>query len=173
MASILLGGGCFWCTEAVFLALKGVTAVTSGYAGGEAATANYQRVCEGDTGHIEVVKVDYDPQVIDLSVILSVFFTTHDPTTLNRQGNDIGEQYASVIFYADEAQKQAGAQMIDKLKADSIAVVTRLEAAPPFYAAEDYHQNFYANNPEQAFCNFAIPPKLAKLREKFLPYLKD
>lgn len=170
--SILLGGGCFWCTESVFGALKGVQSVVSGYAGGSADTANYQAVCTGMTGHVEVVQVVYDDQVIDLSQILAVFFATHDPTTPNRQGNDIGTQYASVIFYDNQADQAIAEQLINELIKDGIPVVTRLEMAPQFYPAESYHQNYFANNPTQPYCNFAIPPKLAKLREKFTDLLK-
>ncbi|MDH2274157.1 peptide-methionine (S)-S-oxide reductase MsrA [Moraxella porci] len=172
MRSILLGGGCFWCTESVFGALKGVQSVVSGYAGGSADTANYQAVCTGMTGHVEVVQVVYDDQVIDLSQILAVFFATHDPTTPNRQGNDIGTQYASVIFYDNQADQAIAEQLINELIKDGIPVVTRLEMAPQFYPAESYHQNYFANNPTQPYCNFAIPPKLAKLREKFTDLLK-
>ncbi|UTO06169.1 peptide-methionine (S)-S-oxide reductase MsrA [Moraxella sp. FZLJ2107] len=172
MRSILLGGGCFWCTESVFGALKGVQGVVSGYAGGSADTANYQAVCTGTTGHVEVVQVVYDDQVIDLSQILAVFFATHDPTTPNRQGNDIGTQYASVIFYDNQADQVIAEQLINELIKDGIPVVTRLEMAPQFYPAESYHQNYFANNPTQPYCNFAIPPKLAKLREKFTDLLK-
>lgn len=131
--SILAGGGCFWCTESVFGALKGVQSVVSGYAGGSADTANYQAVCTGTTGHVEVVQVVYDDQVIDLSQILAVFFATHDPTTPNRQGNDIGTQYASVIFYEDNTDKAIAEQLINELIKDGIPVVTRLEMAPQFY----------------------------------------
>lgn len=167
MQTITLGGGCFWCTEAVFLKVKGVQAVTSGYAGGQAHTADYEAVCGGDTGHVEVIKVDFDENIIDLSDILDIFFTIHDPTTLNRQGNDVGTQYASVIFYHDDKDLPIIHHKINNLKNQDIAIVTRVEKAPPFYIAESYHQNFFAKNPTQGYCNFAIPPKLAKLREKF------
>lgn len=170
--SILLGGGCFWCTESVFGALKGVQSVISGYAGGTADTANYPAVCTGNTGHVEVVQVVYDDQLIDLEQILAVFFATHDPTTLNQQGNDVGTQYASVIFYGNENDKAVAHQIIDELISDGVPVVTRLEPAPVFYPAESYHQNYFANNPTQSYCNFAIPPKLAKLRAKFAELLK-
>ncbi|STZ56413.1 Peptide methionine sulfoxide reductase MsrA [Moraxella lacunata] len=172
MQEIILGGGCFWCTESVFLAVKGVISVTSGYAGGQAETADYESVCSGQTGHVEVIKVVYDEQVIDLSNILDIFFATHDPTTPNRQGNDIGTQYASVIFYTDEADLPIINDKIATLKADGINVVTRVEKAPAFYPAEDYHQNFFAKNPTQGYCNFAIPPKLQKLRAGFSTLLK-
>ncbi|WP_435939097.1 peptide-methionine (S)-S-oxide reductase MsrA [Moraxella bovoculi] len=172
MQHIILGGGCFWCTESIFLSLKGVQSVVSGYAGGTAQTADYETVCTGRTGHVEVIDVTFDESVIDLSVILDVFFATHDPTTLNRQGNDIGTQYASVIFYTDDAQLDMIHDKIGSLKADGIAVVTQVRPAPKFYQAEDYHQNFFAKNPTQSYCNFAIPPKLVKLRANFSEYLK-
>ncbi len=167
MQKIILGGGCFWCTEAVFASLKGVVRVTSGYMGGSAETANYDAICTGLTDHVEVVEVSFDESIISLNELLSVFFATHDPTTLNRQGNDIGTQYASVIFYTDSAQKQAAEDSIAKLIAEGVPVVTQVRAAEVFYPAEDYHQNFYAKNPMQGYCNFSIPPKLIKLRENF------
>lgn len=172
MQRIILGGGCFWCTESVFLALKGVISVTSGYAGGTADTANYQAVCTGQTAHIEVIEVVFDDGVIDLSTLLDVFFATHDPTTLNRQGNDIGTQYASTIFYTDETQLGIIEQKIAQLRAAGVPVVTQVHDSPEFYPAESYHQNFYASNPNQPYCNFAIPPKLAKLRSQFATLLK-
>ncbi|MDO4251289.1 MAG: peptide-methionine (S)-S-oxide reductase MsrA [Moraxella sp.] len=167
MQSIVLGGGCFWCTEAVFLTLKGVLGVKSGYMGGSADTANYSDVCTGDTGHIEVIHVEFDDALIGLSDLLDVFFVIHDPTTLNRQGNDIGTQYASVIFYANDTQKQLAQNKINALIAQGIDVVTQLLPIQPFYTAEDYHQNFFANNPTQGYCNIAIPPKLEKLKTQF------
>ncbi|WFF38173.1 peptide-methionine (S)-S-oxide reductase MsrA [Moraxella nasibovis] len=172
MQTIILGGGCFWCTESVFLHIKGVSSVVSGYAGGQADTANYEAVCGGDTGHIEVIKVDFDDTVIDLSGILDIFFATHDPTTQDRQGNDIGRQYASVIFYTHDEQVDIIHHKINELKQQGIAVVTEVYSAPTFYPAESYHQNFYANNPTQGYCNFAIPPKLAKLRSNFAQFFK-
>lgn len=173
MKTILLGGGCFWCTESVFDSLKGINSVISGYAGGAGDTANYQAVCTGETGHVEVIEVSYDDSILGTDAILSVFFATHDPTTLNRQGNDIGTQYASVIFYTDDEQAKVAKAMIESLRSEGVNVVTKLEPAPTFYPAEDYHQNYYANNPTQAYCNFAIPPKLAKLRANFAHLLKD
>lgn len=172
MQTIILGGGCFWCTEAVFVRLKGVQSVISGYAGGTSQTANYEAVCEGDTEHIEVIKIDFDEQVIDLSTILDIFFVIHDPTTQDRQGNDIGRQYASVIFYTHDNQVNLIQDKINTLKNQGVAIVTEVYLAPTFYPAESYHQNFYANNPTQGYCNFAIPPKLAKLQEKFAEFLK-
>lgn len=171
MQKIVLGGGCFWCVESVFRQLQGVVNVTSGYMGGTAQTADYESVCTGETGHVEVVQVEFDG--VSLDEILAVFFATHDPTTPNRQGNDVGTQYASVIFYGDDEQQAVAQAMIDSLKSQGVAVVTRLEPAQVFYPAEGYHQNFYAKNPTQAYCNFAIPPKLAKLREKFAHLLNN
>ena len=139
MKTILLGGGCFWCTESVFDSLKGVSSVISGYAGGASDTANYHAVCTGETGHVEVIEVSYDESIIGIDEILSVFFATHDPTTLNRQGNDIGTQYASAIFYTEDEQAKAAEAMIESLRSEGVGVVTRLEPAPTFYAAEDYH----------------------------------
>lgn len=173
MQQALFGGGCFWCVEAVFLQLRGVHRVVSGYAGGHTTNPSYEQICQGDTNHAEVILIEYDEAQIEFKQLLDVFFATHDPTTLNRQGNDIGTQYRSVIFYADDAQKQQATQYIDALKADGLAIVTELSAWPTFYPAEDMHQNFYERNPEQGFCNFAIPPKLAKLRSKFQSLMKQ
>ncbi|MHA3050872.1 peptide-methionine (S)-S-oxide reductase MsrA [Acinetobacter sp. ANC 4640] len=172
MQQALFGGGCFWCVEAVFLQLRGVLQVTSGYAGGHLVEPSYEAVCNGNTGHAEVVKIDFDEEQVRYTDLLTVFFATHDSTTLNRQGNDIGTQYRSVIYYYNNEQKQQAKQFIDELKAEGIQVVTELTAAPVFYAAEDYHQNYYAKNPSQGYCNFSIPPKLNKLRSKFQSLLK-
>jgi len=172
MQQALFGGGCFWCVEAVFLQLRGVIQVTSGYAGGHLVEPSYEAVCSGNTGHAEVVKIDFDEEQVRYTDLLTVFFATHDPTTLNRQGNDIGTQYRSVIYYYNNEQKQQAKQFIEELKAEGVQVVTELTAAPVFYAAEDYHQNYYAKNPSQGYCNFAIPPKLNKLRSKFQSLLK-
>ncbi|WP_169392536.1 MULTISPECIES: peptide-methionine (S)-S-oxide reductase MsrA [Psychrobacter] len=171
MQTIILGGGCFWCTESVFLSLKGVDSVVSGYMGGEAATANYQAVCGGDTGHIEVIKVSFDDKVIPLEIILDAFFTTHDPTTKDRQGNDVGSQYRSVVFYTDDDQKPTVDRVINELRDGGVNVVTEVHPASEFYEAEDYHQDFFNKNPAQAYCNFAIPPKLAKLRQSLSQYM--
>lgn len=167
MQTIILGGGCFWCTESVFRHVKGVTQVTSGYMGGDASTANYRAVCNGDTGHIEVIKVDFDEQLIDFDTVLQIFFATHDPTTHDRQGNDVGRQYASVVFYVNEAQKPTIDRVIGELRANGVNVVTEVHPAVTFYPAEDYHQDYYANNPSQGYCNLVIPPKLAKLKTYF------
>ena len=173
MQHALFGGGCFWCTEAVFLQLKGVSAVTSGYAGGHVQQPTYEQICNGDTQHAEVILVQYDETQISFAQLLDVFFATHDPTTLNRQGNDVGTQYRSVIYYLNEEQRVQAQQRIDALKADGLDIVTELSPAPVFYPAEDYHQNFFARNPSQGYCNFAIPPKLMKLRSKFQDLLKE
>lgn len=173
MQTIILGGGCFWCTESVFLSVKGVQQVTSGYTGGDAATANYNAVCGGDTGHIEVIKVDFDESVTPLEVILDIFFATHDPTTRDRQGNDVGSQYRSVIFYTDEQQKPTIDRTINKLRDMGLDIVTEVHPASEFFEAEDYHQDYFNKNPDQGYCQFAIPPKLAKLRKEFNEYVAN
>ena len=167
MQQAVFGGGCFWCVEAVFLQLKGVQTVVSGYAGGVTQHPSYEQICEGNTQHAEVIQINFDDSQISFSQLLDVFFATHDPTTLNRQGNDVGTQYRSVIFYQDESQKQLAQQRIEELKAEGINIVTELSPMPTFYPAEEYHQNFFARNPNQGYCNFSIPPKLMKLRSKF------
>ncbi|MBJ8434020.1 MULTISPECIES: peptide-methionine (S)-S-oxide reductase MsrA [Acinetobacter] len=173
MQQALFGGGCFWCVEAVFLQIRGVEKVTSGYAGGHTTNPTYEQVCQGDTQHAEVILVDFDEEQVTYSQLLDVFFATHDPTTLNRQGNDIGTQYRSVIYYYNEEQKQAAEQTIQTLKNDDLDIVTELSPVPTFYPAEEYHQNYYAKNPSQGYCNFAIPPKLLKLYSKFQHLMKD
>lgn len=172
MQQALFGGGCFWCVEAIFLQLKGVEKVVSGYAGGQTEQPTYDDICRGDTHHAEVILIDYDEAQLNFSQLLDVFFTTHDPTTLNRQGNDVGTQYRSVIYYLNAEQRQQAQITIDKLKAEGLNIVTELSPAPQFYPAEDYHQNFFAKNPAQGYCNFVIPPKLMKLRSKFQNLLK-
>ena len=171
MQTIILGGGCFWCTESVFLSVKGVQSVVSGYMGGDASTANYQAVCSGTTGHVEVIKIEFDESVVPLEVLLDVFFATHDPTTKDRQGNDVGSQYRSVVFYTEDTQKPTVDRTISELRDMGVNVVTEVHPAVDFYAAEDEHQDFFNRNPSQAYCNFAIPPKLAKLRQKFSQYM--
>ncbi|WP_180088996.1 peptide-methionine (S)-S-oxide reductase MsrA [Acinetobacter sp. YH12219] len=173
MQQAVFGGGCFWCVEAVFLQLKGVQTVVSGYAGGVTQHPSYEQICEGNTQHAEVIQINFDDSQISFSQLLDVFFATHDPTTLNRQGNDVGIQYRSVIFYQDESQKQLAQQRIEELKAEGINIVTELSPMPTFYPAEEYHQNFFARNPNQGYCNFSIPPKLMKLRSKFQDLLKS
>ena len=173
MQQALFGGGCFWCTEAVFLQLKGITQVVSGYAGGHTTNPTYEAICNGDTNHAEVILIDFDEQQISYQQLLTVFFAIHDPTTLNRQGNDIGTQYRSVIYYFNALQKAEATQFIEQLKADGLDIVTELSSVPTFYPAEEYHQNFFARNPAQGYCNFAIPPKLLKLHSQFKDLWKD
>ena len=173
MQQALFGGGCFWCVEAVYLELQGIHKVTSGYAGGDTDNPTYEDICRGDTNHAEVILIDFDEAQISYAQLLDVFFATHDPTTLNRQGNDVGTQYRSVIYYFNDAQRADAEQAINDLKAEGLDIVTELSPVPTFYSAEDYHQNFYARNPSQGYCNFAIPPKLMKLRSKFQALLKD
>jgi peptide-methionine (S)-S-oxide reductase len=176
-ASIVLGGGCFWCTEAVFLSLDGVLSVRSGYAGGTAATANYQAVCNGSTDHAEVIEVAYDPARITLGRILQVFFeVAHDPTQLNRQGHDMGRQYRSAIFYRTPGQRRVAEAYIAQLNgahAFESPIVTTLEPLEAFFEAEGYHQNYAARNPGQPYILFSTVPKMAKLRDSFAPLLKD
>ncbi len=170
-----LGGGCFWCLEAVFDDLNGVLGVESGYAGGKIANPTYQQVCTGATGHAEVVQLTFDPGVISFAQILRVFFTIHDPTTLNRQGADVGTQYRSAIFYHDAEQKQIADQIVAEITAAQIwsaPLVTELAPFQTFYAAEDYHQEYFANNAEQMYCRVVIAPKVAKFREHYRAQLK-
>ena len=167
--SIVFGGGCFWCTEAVFQNLKGVISVMPGYAGGTMANPTYEAVCSGTTGHAEVTKVEYDPTKISFRDLLTVFFATHDPSTLNRQGNDVGTQYRSAIFYTTEQQKEASAAFIKELDAEAggSPIVTEVKPLDMFYEAEAYHRNYYQNNPEKAYCQVIINPKLEKVQKKF------
>lgn len=163
-----LGGGCFWCLEAVYDEVQGVEKVISGYAGGSVENPTYQQVCSGTTGHAEVVQVIYDPDVISFREILEIFFVIHDPTTLNRQGADVGTQYRSVIFYHDEEQRQTAKEvMAEVAEAWDDPIVTELSPVPAFYSAEDYHQDYYENNPAQPYCQVVIRPKLAKFRKTF------
>jgi peptide-methionine (S)-S-oxide reductase len=171
----VFGGGCFWCIEAVFDQLEGVESVESGYMGGKNANPTYQQVCEGNTGHVEVVRVTFDPQQISFNDLLDVFFTVHDPTTLNRQGNDIGTQYRSVIFYATDEQKQQAEDAIAKLnssRAFPSPVVTTVEPVKDFFIAENYHQEYYANNSSQPYCQFVISPKMKKFQQKYAERMK-
>jgi len=166
----IFGGGCFWCIEAVFQRLGGVRHVESGYMGGRVEDPTYRQVCDGDTGHVEVVRVTFDPDEITYRDLLDVFFAVHDPTTLNRQGNDVGEQYRSVVFYNDEEQKRTAEETIRELtsvKAFSEPIVTVVEPNSTFYPAEAYHQNYYNENSRQPYCMFVISPKLAKFEKKF------
>ncbi len=173
---ITLGGGCFWCLEAVFEEVKGVRRAVSGYSGGTVADPSYQDVCSGETGHAEVVQVTFDPSVISLKELLSVFFTIHDPTTLNRQGADRGTQYRSIVLYRNEAQKAAAEAVIREIEAAKIygsPIVTQLVPFKAFYEAESYHQDYYRTHPTQAYCRIVISPKVAKFREKFRRLMKS
>lgn len=170
------GAGCFWCTEAVFQNLKGVSACTSGYMGGHVTNPTYNDVCGGDTGHAEVIQVDFDPEIISYDELLLVFFKTHSPTTLNRQGNDVGTQYRSVIFYHTQEQKKSAESMIDNLTKQNVfdrPIVTEIAPVSEFYKAEDYHQNFFSTNPSKAYCVFVIQPKLDKFAKEFKDKLKE
>jgi peptide-methionine (S)-S-oxide reductase len=171
----IFAGGCFWCTEAVFEELDGVSDVTSGYIGGSADTANYEAVCRGDTNHAEAIKITYDPAKITFGQLLMVFFSTHDPQTLNRQGNDAGTQYRSSIFYANDDEKRVASKYIEQLtdiKAFPKPIVTKLEPLTPFYTAEAYHQNYACQNPHNPYIAHIAVPKLQKVREKFPNQLK-
>lgn len=170
-----LGGGCFWCTEAVYLELKGVIDVKPGYSGGHVKNPTYKEVCTETTGHAEVVQITFNPEIISFSEILEVFFMTHDPTSLNRQGNDVGTQYRSAIFYHSEKQKEVAEKVIelfDKEKVYTKPIVTEVTKFDTFYIAEDYHLNYYARNKAQAYCQFVVAPKLDKFRKIFKDQLK-
>ena len=170
-----LGGGCFWCTEAVFLKLKGVKKVVSGYTGGLRKNPTYKEVCTGLTGHAEVIQVEFDPAKITFEQILDVFFHTHDPTTLNRQGADVGTQYRSAVFYHNAEQKQIAAKTIAELNKSGDfddPIVTTLEEMKIFYPAEDYHQDYFANNPGNPYCMAVVGPKVAKFRKRYKELLK-
>ncbi|HWO42873.1 MAG TPA: peptide-methionine (S)-S-oxide reductase MsrA [Candidatus Eisenbacteria bacterium] len=172
----VFGGGCFWCTEAVFERLRGVDSVTSGYAGGTTGNPTYEEVCSGTTGHAEVVRIEYDPDEISYRDLLAVFFATHDPTTPNRQGNDVGPQYRSIVLYATPEQKRQAEAFIEELNrtnAFGAPVVTAVEPLAEFYPAEAYHQKYYAQNPYQPYCQITIPPKLTKLKQRFAALLKS
>ena len=171
----VLGGGCFWCTEAVFSRLKGILRVTPGYAGGNVDKPTYQQVCDGTTGHAEVNKIEFDPSVISYTDLLKVFFHVHDPTTLNRQGNDFGEQYRSIILYNNDEQKDAAERFVRDLNTNGEfkrPVVTEIKPLTAFYEAEDYHQGYYENNSRQPYCRLIITPKLDTFRQKFSKSLK-
>jgi len=173
--TITVGGGCYWCVEAVYENLNGVKSVVSGFSGGKVANPTYEEVCTGTTGHAEVVQITYDKNVTDLNEIFQVFFTVHDPTTLNRQGADVGTQYRSVIFYKSEEQKKAAQSIItelNKAKVYNSPIVTKVEPFSKFYKAEDYHQNYYANNKNQPYCKMVIQPKMEKFEKIFKNKLK-
>lgn len=170
-----LAGGCFWCLEAVFEDLKGVHSVVSGYAGGTVPNPSYKQVCTGATGHAEVVQIKYDPEVVSYEDLLNVFFAIHDPTTLNRQGADVGTQYRSAIFYQNAEQKAAAEQKIAEFSKTGPwdnPIVTEVAPLDEFYRAEDYHQEYFANNPNQPYCQAVVAPKVAKFRKQFVDQLK-
>jgi peptide-methionine (S)-S-oxide reductase len=170
-----LAGGCFWCLEAVYDEVKGVDSVESGYAGGDVPNPTYRQVCGGDTGHAEVVRITYDPKVVSFGDLLDVFFVIHDPTQLNRQGNDVGTQYRSAVFYHSPEQKRIAEDKIRGLEREGVydgRVVTEMVPAGDVYVAEDYHQEYFANNPNQPYCMAVVAPKVAKFRRKFLERLK-
>lgn len=176
LETAVLGGGCFWCLEAVFAALRGVASVEPGYAGGTIPTPTYRQVCAGDSGHAEVVQIRFDPAEISYRDLLAVFFAIHDPTTLDRQGNDVGSQYRSVIFHHSPEQAATAAEVIAELERQgeyASPIVTQIEPCPDFYRAENYHLDYYARNGEQPYCRAVIAPKLAKLRRLFPSSLKD
>jgi len=171
-----LGGGCFWCIEAIYERVKGVIDVSSGYAGGTIPNPTYEQVCSGNTGYAEVIQIEFDPNIISYGEILDIFWQIHDPTTLNRQGNDVGTQYRSVIFYHDENQKQIALKSkreLEKNKVFDNPVVTEIAPLKNFYRAEKYHQNYYDNNRTQPYCQLVITPKLRKFKKHFSEYLKD
>lgn len=172
MNTFVLGGGCFWCLDSAYTQFAGITDVTCGYTGGHKPNPTYEQVCDGNTGHAEVVSVEFDESVISAEQVLDIFFTLHDPTQLNRQGNDIGTQYRSSMFYADGQQEvfQASLERAKEIWGDNI--VTEITALPEFYAAEEYHQDFFAKNPNQGYCVAVVAPKVAKVRSKFSHLLK-
>lgn len=176
MAAATFGSGCFWCTEAIFLSVKGVTSVMPGYAGGHVENPTYEQVASRTTGHAEVARIDFDPTVISYEQLVEVFFGSHNPTTLNRQGNDVGEEYRSVIFFHDEAQRKIAEAVKAKLEADKVfdaPMVTAIEPLKNFFPAEEYHRNYYAKNPDQPYCQAVISPKLAKFRQYYAHLLKS
>ncbi|PIT73836.1 peptide-methionine (S)-S-oxide reductase MsrA [Limnohabitans sp. JirII-31] len=171
---ITLGGGCFWCTEAVFVRVKGVLSVTSGYCNGHVVKPSYEQVCMGNTGHNEVVQVSYDPSQISLRELLEIFFVIHDPTTLNRQGNDVGTQYRSGIYFHDEADRAVSQQVVDEVNQHlSGRVVTEVLPLSNYSQAEDYHQDYFANHPNQGYCAFVVAPKVQKFLHTFTDKVRD
>jgi len=170
-----LGAGCFWCVEAVFDDLKGVESVESGYSGGHTENPTYQQVCSETTGHAEVAQINFDPNEISFKEVLQVFFAVHDPTTLNRQGNDVGSSYRSAIFYHDDNQKRIAEEVIKEVETEGVydnPIVTEVAPFDNFYIAENYHQEYFANNPNQPYCAAVVAPKVAKFRQKFVNRLK-
>lgn len=175
MEVAVLAGGCFWCMEAVFVELKGVEKVESGYTGGNLQNPTYEEVCDDKTGHAEAVQITFDPKVISYKQLLQVFFTVHDPTTLNRQGNDAGTQYRSAIFYSDEDQKKMAQEVMKEVKESGIwgkPLVTELRPLTKFYKAEDYHQEYFKKNPLQPYCLMVVGPKVSKFRKMYFEMLK-
>ncbi|AVO47948.1 peptide-methionine (S)-S-oxide reductase [Melaminivora suipulveris] len=174
--TITLAGGCFWCTEAVFERVRGVTAVQSGYANGDTPEPTYEQVCTGRTGHAEAVRISFDPQEIDVREILEIFFATHDPTTLNRQGNDVGTQYRSGIYWSDPAHREAAEDLLRQMGQDKLfgaPIVTEVQPLEKFWPAEAYHGNYYERNPQQGYCAYVIAPKVEKFRKTFQRHLKS
>ena len=175
METAVFGGGCFWCTEAIFSRLKGVEAVESGYAGGATANPTYEEVSGGNTGHAEAIEIRFDDSIVKYKDLLNVFFDTNDPTTLNRQGNDVGTQYRSAVFYTNETQRNVALAFIKQLEDDEVyddPVVTEVSALNKFWPAESYHRRYYDQNQNKPYCQLVISPKIAKLRTKFAPLLK-
>ncbi len=176
MEKATFAGGCFWCTEAIFKRLKGVSSVLPGYSGGDVENPSYDEVCSGTTGHAESIQIEFDPKIIPFQKLLEVFFYTHDPTTMNQQGNDIGPQYRSVVFYHNEAQKKIAEAYITELTGKNVyerSIVTTVESFKNFYVAEDYHKNYFDRNQGAAYCNVIIAPKIHKLLEKYGKDVKD
>jgi len=174
--AVVFGGGCFWCTEAVFKMIQGVSSVLPGYAGGNVPNPTYEDVCMSDTGHAEVVKIEYDPTLVKFETLLTIFFGSHDPTTLNRQGNDEGTQYRSVIFYTTQDQKQKAEDFVKNINNSSkvgAPVVTEILPLDTFYPAEDYHHDYFAKNPNNSYCMLVVNPKLEKVQKKFAEFLNN
>lgn len=174
--SATLGGGCFWCIESAFNKVEGVISANSGYAGGEMENPSYEAVCKGDTGHAEVVRVNFDPEQISYRDILEIFFALHNPTQLNRQGNDVGTQYRSEVFYHDDAQRAAAQQIIQEMEQDAVwpdPILTKVSPLTNYYQAEDYHQDYFNNNPQNQYCAMVVAPKLAKFKRNFAARLKN
>lgn len=175
LATATVGSGCFWCTEAVFQNLNGVKSVVSGYTGGQVENPTYEQVCTGQTGHAEVVQIQYDPSIVSFADLLEVFFRTHDPTTLNRQGNDVGTQYRSVIYYQNDEEREIAEQVkreLDASKAFNAPIVTEISPLTKFFSAEKYHQNYFNQNPGQSYCAFVIAPKVDKFKKVFKEKLR-
>ena len=174
LSKIILGGGCFWCTEGVFQLVRGVEKVVSGYAGGATLNPNYMQVCSGQTGHAEVIEVSFNPEVISLTELLDIFFHLHNPTTLNKQGADAGTQYRSAVYYLDDAQLPIIQQALEAAQADfPDKIVTEVTKLNIFYPAENYHQNYFKNHPEQGYCQLVINPKISKLKQKYISKIQD